>query len=202
MLRLEIRGAADGPDRTALQPDDGEHPSDVALESSQSFVILVDRLTFDPKSAHLSLWHADELVFRLPASALLSIVFEVRDDPWPIPSVGLPLQHSNAMHATHASPAPQAAHVVAGHSDGPHAEPHRDLPSANTRWTTADEHRLLELHATGVPIDALARTFGRRKGAVRARLFKLRRAKEPGPESFDDPASAAPAQETADDATM
>ena len=144
-------------------------PSAGPPESSQSFAILADRLTVD--SGRLSLWHADELVFRLPISALDSIAFEVHEDPRAAASAGPAPHRSHAVRG--------AAHTaVAELPDGPHGEDHRDLASANTRWTPADEARLLELHAAGVPIDALARIVGRRKGAIRSRLFKLRHAQE------------------------
>lgn len=198
MLRLRIRGEAVGAAQTAPRSDDAAHRPAVAPETSQSFAILADRMTVESKSGRLSLWHADELVFRLPVSALLSIAFEVHDDPRPIPAAGFPLRRSNASPAAHTAPAPPAPAVV-DHLDGPHTEAHHDLPSANTRWTSADERRLLELHAAGVPIDALARTFGRRKGAVRARLFKLRHAQEPGPQTPADRADAPPTRGAAED---
>ena len=161
MLQLELRGAADDRAHAALQARTGEPESrggrrpSVAHEPSESFAVLADRLTVE--SGRLSLWDADEVVFRCPVSALISIAFDVLDDR---------------------RPAPNAAHAVAPCLDGPRREAPHDLASANTRWTPADEARLLELHAAGVPIDALARIVGRRKGAIRSRLFKLRHARE------------------------
>lgn len=174
MLRLEIRGAAHDPARAPLRPGDEDRRPAAGPGISQGFAVLADRLTFEPDSARLSLWHTGELVFRLPVSALISIAFEVHDDPRPAPPAAAPPQPRNA---------PQAGHAVAEDPEGPHGEAHRDLASANTRWTAADERRLLELRAADVPIDELARAFGRRKGAVRARLFKLRHAAEPDPET-------------------
>ena len=190
MLRLELRGAADDAARAALlarageSPDLGDSRSPVAPEPSQSFAVLADRLTVE--SGRLSLWHTDEVVFRCPVSALISIAFELLDDPRPVPCLGLSQRHS------------AAAHPVVGHPEGTRREAHQDLASANTRWTSTDERRLIELHAAGVPIDTLARTIGRREGAIRARLFKLRHAQESRPSAPNDPASAAPPEDSAE----
>jgi hypothetical protein len=173
MLRLEIRGAAHDAARAVPRPGDEAGRPAAGPGLPQSFAVLADRLTCEPDSGRLSLWHTGELVFRLPVSALISIAFEVHDDPRPAPPAAFPPRRPNAS---------QAGHAVAEDPEGPHGEVHRDLASANTRWTAADERRLLELRAADVPIDELARAFGRRKGAVRARLFKLRHAAEPGPE--------------------
>lgn len=196
MLRLELRGAADDAARAALQERDGEpavrderRPS-AAPEPSQSFAVLADRLTVG--SGRLSLWHADEVVFRCPVSALISIRFEILDNQRPAPPPGLSYRRPHSSHP---------AHTVAAHPDGPHRDARFDLASANTRWTTADERRLLELHAAGVPIDALAHTFGRRKGAVRARLFKLRHARDPGQTASADAAPDPPPEDLAPPAT-
>ena len=199
MLRLELRGAADddaaraNPQARDGEPENrgGQRPS-ATREPSQSFAVLADRLTVE--SGRLSLWQAQEVVFRCPVSALLSIAFEALDDPRPAPGPA-PTQHRRP-HAGH------GAHPVAVHPDGPRREaPHHDLASANTRWTTADERRLLELRAAGLPIDALARTFGRREGAVRARLFKLRHAGKPGRAASAEPESGEPSEDSADGPT-
>lgn len=175
MLRIELRGAADEAARAAFVVREGEPQSSEEPESSESFAVVADRMTVG--SGRLSLWNAEELVFRCPISALISVAFEVLDEPRHAPHPGTTHRRPHAAHPPH---------TVAAHPDGPQREAHGDLASANTRWTDADERRLLELHAAGVPMDALARAFGRRKGAVRARLFKLRHAREPD-------ASAAPA---------
>ena len=188
MLRLELRGTADEAAQAAFPVHGGEHRAPAAPETSQSFAILADRLTVE--SGRLSLWNAAELVFRCPVSALLSIAFEVFDDARPAPSSGLSHRRPHTAHP---------AHSVATHPDGPRRDAH-DLASANTRWTLADDRRLLELHAAGVPVDTLARTLGRRKGAVRARLFKLRHA-EPGPDSAADRARDAPSEDSANGPT-
>jgi hypothetical protein len=188
MLRLELRGAADDAARAALRartgdaPDPGGPRPAVAAEPSQSFAVLADRLTVE--SGRLSLRHADEVVFRCPVSALISIAFELLDDPRPVPRLGLPPARPHAAHA-------------AAEPEGARREAHQDLASANTRWTSADERRLVELHAAGVPIDTLARTIGRREGAIRARLFKLRHAQQIRSSTPNDPASAAPPEDSA-----
>jgi hypothetical protein len=191
MLRLELRGAADDAARAALRARAGESPDlgdprpTRAPEPSQSFAVLADRLTVE--SGRLSLWHTDEVVFRCPVSALISIAFEPLDDPRPAPRLGLAHVHPHAAHA-----------AALAEPEGARREAHQDLASANTRWTSADERRLIELHAAGVPIDTLARTIGRREGAIRARLFKLRHAHEKRPSAPNDPASAEPSEDSAD----
>lgn len=180
MLRIKLRGASDGSAQTVPHPRDGEPevrderlPASPVPEDAQSFVVLADRLTVD--SGRLSLWHAEEVVFCCPVAALASIAFEALGNPRLAPSVE---RVADGVRP----PASHGPVAVAGQPEDPYVEAHRDLASANTRWTAQDERRLVELHEAGVSIDELARTFGRRKGAVRARLFKLRRALEAGPD--------------------
>jgi hypothetical protein len=182
VLRITLRGPAGDAARTA-PPRAGEGPAGgtdphgrylAGPEAAEGFAVLADRLTVE-SSGCLSLWQADEVVFCCALTALASISFEALGGLQLTPSLEVADGRPRAL---------PAAGAVLGPADGPRAEAHRDLASANTRWTPADERRLLELHATGVSIDVLARTFGRRKGAVRARLFKLRRDTLPeGPEA-------------------
>jgi hypothetical protein len=184
LLRLEVRSVPGAEPPSLPQSGNGKHRSSAAPEVPQSFAILADRLTIEPGC--LSLWHAGELVFRSPIAALISIAFGMPPGPPPPPAAEPALPESDP----EASPAGHAGHAVADEQpEGPRGEPHRDLSSANTRWTRADEHRLVELHSAGVPIDELARRFGRRKGAVRARLFKLRHAAGSGSETSTSTAS-------------
>lgn len=136
-----------------------------ADEPPESVEVLADRMTVE--SGRFSFWHADDLVFRCSVLALISVAFETLDDPLRA------LSPEPSHHRPHAAP------VLAAEPEGPHRAAHHELSSANTRWTPEDERILLDLHSAGVPISELARTFGRRKGAIRARLFKLRGAREP-----------------------
>lgn len=45
--------------------------------------------------------------------------------------------------------------------------------NAYQRWTEEDDRRLLELHAAGCDVEALARHFSRQPSAISARLAKL-----------------------------
>lgn len=192
VLRLELHGV-DERAPTLPRPDGGGHRPAGAAETtspSQSLAVLADRMAVEP--GRLSVWHAGELVFRSPVAALISIAFEAHGDPEPALAAQTTLRDPDPAHAGRAG---LAGHAVAEDPEGPHGEVHRDLPSANTRWAAADEHRLLELHAAGVPIDELARAFGRRKGAVRARLFKLRHATGPGRNPSGAEPAAAPAED-------
>ncbi|MET7636778.1 helix-turn-helix domain-containing protein [Streptomyces sp. NPDC001773] len=45
--------------------------------------------------------------------------------------------------------------------------------NAYQRWSREDEQLLLELHAAGHSVDALAQRFGRQPSAIRSRLVKL-----------------------------
>ncbi len=177
VLRIKLRTRPEGAAQPAPRPPEGgpdshgeRGPAPAVPPDPQGFVVLADRLAVD--AGCLSLWRTGEVVFCCPVAALASIDFEALGDPCPAPSAE-PAQAA-------APPAPHGP--VPGQPEDPHAEAHRDLASANTRWTAQDEHRLIAMYEAGVSIDVLARTFGRRKGAVRARLFKLRRALAAGPE--------------------
>lgn len=177
MLRIRLRARADGPGPAAARPREGEPdlhdepgPAPAAPEDPQGFVVLADRLAVD--SGCLSLWRAGEAVFCCPVAALASIDFEAFGD----------LRLTPSSEPAQAASPPALHGPVPGQPEDPHVEAHRDLASANTRWTAQDELRLVAMYEAGVSIDVLARTFGRRKGAVRARLFKLRRALAAGPD--------------------
>jgi hypothetical protein len=126
-----------------------------------------DRLTVE--DGRLSLWRGAELVFQCPAAVLAAIGFESPAEP----------AASNS-GAAHPLQSPYPDHHQKAHD--PLRDAHHDLASANTRWTAEDEQRLRELHEAGIPLDATARALGRRHGAVRARLARLRVAGSTDPE--------------------
>jgi hypothetical protein len=155
VLRLELRGT-DGPGR-----DGAAQTYAVQTHTVQTYTVRADRLTVE--DGRLSLWRGAELVFQCPAAALAAIAFESPADPPAHP-------HPGPYSGPYPDPHPD-------HHQKPHdplRDAHHDLASANTRWTAEDEHRLRELHLAGIPLDAIARTLGRQRGAVRARLARLR----------------------------
>jgi hypothetical protein len=158
VLRLELReadGAGSGPARS----QGAVSVAAARNRPAQAYTVRADRLTVE--EGRLSLWRGAELVFQCPAAELAAIGFESPAEPPAAANAG----------AAHPYQGPYQEHQKA---HDPLRDAHHDLSSANTRWTAEDEHRLRELHQAGIPLDAIARALGRQRGAVRARLARLR----------------------------
>lgn len=170
-----------GPGRTGAEPRSrGRHVADLTA----------DRLTIEDDT--LFVWHEGTTVFACPVADLVAVTFPGAGTGFPgtgaaAPGTSDPAERPREGRGTHDpreqrySPGGRGGHdprYAAELTDRDHRDlrraAHRDLSSANTRWTAEDERRLLELHAAGTPLDAIARALGRQKGAVRVRLHRLR----------------------------